>query len=111
MKLAMQSISNDKTVTNDTIQDSKDFNQQPLTTQAKKGEQLVSIMPAIKKAFSLMGDDIVELSTENDSLKNKIGSYDEKWQEESKNKMLKQIDDEKRANLIMSRMKNQIEKH
>ena len=57
-----------------------------------------------------MGGDIVELSTKNDALKSKIGSYDEKWLEESKNKMLKQIDDEKRANLIMSRMKKQMEK-
>ena len=69
------------------------------------------MMPAIRKAFNLLGDDIVELSTENDVLKNKIGSYDEKWIEESKNKMLKQIDDEKRANLIMFRMKKQMEKH
>ena len=66
----MQIISNDKTVRNDTIQDLKEFNQQSSTTQAKKGEQLVSMMPAIKKALDLMGDDIVELSTENDALKN-----------------------------------------
>ena len=107
----MQIISNDKTVISDTIQDLEEFNQQSLTTQAKKGEQLVSMMPAIKKAFNLMGDDIVELSTVNDALKNKIGSYDEKWLEESKTKLLKQIDDEKRANLLISRMKKQIEKH
>ena len=106
----MQIISNGKTVRNDTIQDLKEFNSQSLATPAKKGEQLVSMMPAIKKAFNLLGDDIVELSTENDALKSKIGSYDEKWLQESKNKMLKQIDDEKRANLIMSRMKKQIEK-
>ena len=111
MELAMQISSNDRTVRNETIQDLKDFNQQSLTTQAIKGEQLVSMMPAIKIAFNLLGDDIVELSTENDVLKNKIGSYDEKWIEESKNKMLKQIDDEKRANLIMFRMKKQMEKH
>ena len=111
MELAMQIISNDKSVRNDTIQDLQDFNHQSLTTQAKKGEQLVSMMPAIKKAFNLLGDDIVELSTENDALKSKIGSYDEKWLEESKAKLLKQIDDEKRANLIMSRMKKQMEKH
>ena len=67
-------------------------------------------MPAIKRAFNLLGDDIVELSTENDALKNKIGSYDEKWLEESKAKLLKQIDDEKKANLIMSRMKKQMNK-
>ena len=110
MDLAMQIISTDKTVRNDTIEDLKEINSQSLATQAKKGEQLVSMMPAIKKAFNLLGDDIVELSTENDALKNKIGSYDEKWLEESQNKMLKQIDDEKRANSIMSRMKKQMEK-
>ena len=106
----MQLNSNDKTVRNDTIQDLKEFNQQSLTTQAKKGEQLVSMMPAIKKAFNLLGDDIVELSTENEALKNKIGSYDERWLEESKLKLIKEIDDEKRANLIMSRIKKQMEK-
>ena len=67
-------------------------------------------MPAIKKAFNLLGDDIVELSTKNDALKNKIGSYDGKWLEESKARLLQQIDDEKRANLIMSRMKKQMKK-
>ena len=106
----MQLSSNDKTVRNDTIQDLKEFNQQSLTTQAKKGEQLFSMMPAIKKAFNLMGDDIIELSTENDALKNKIGSYDERWLEQSKAKLLKEIDDEKRANIIMSRMKKQMNK-
>ena len=107
----MQIISTDKIVRIDTIEDLIEFNSQSLTTQAKKGEQLVSMMPAIKKAFNLLGDDIVELSTENDALKNKIGSYDEIWLEESKNKMLKQINDEKRAILIMLRMKKQMEKH
>ena len=67
-------------------------------------------MPAIKKDFNVLGDDIVDLSTEKDALKSKIGSYDEKWLQESENKKLKQIDDEKRANLIMSRKKKQIEK-
>ena len=110
MELAMQLSSKDKTVRNETIQDLKDFNQQSLTTGAKKGEQLVSMMPAIKKAFNMMGDDIVELSTENDALKNKIGSYDERWLEESKLKLFKEIDDEKRANIIMSRMKKQMNK-
>ena len=106
----MQLSSNEKTVRNDTIQDLKELNQQSLTTQAKKGEQLVSMMPAIKKAFNLLGDDIIDLTTENDALKSKIGSYDEKWLEGSKNKMLKQIDDEKGANLSMSRMKKQMGK-
>ena len=106
----MQLSSNDKTVKNDTIQDLKQFNQQSLTTQAKKGEQLTAMMPAIKKAFNVLGDDIIELSTENDVLKNQIGEYYQKWLEESKAKLLKDINDEKRANLIMSRMKKQMNK-
>ena len=110
MELAMQLISTDQTVRDNTIQDLKDFNQQSLSTQAKKGEQLVSMMPAIKKAFNLLGDDIVQLSTENDALKSQIGDYDEKWLQESKGKLLKQIDDKKRADLIMFRMKKQINK-
>ena len=71
MDLAMQLISPDKTVGNESVQDSKVFNLQSLTTQAKKGEHLVSMMPAIKKAFDLMDDDIGDLSTENDALKSK----------------------------------------
>ena len=78
MELAMQLISTDQTVRDDTIQDLKDFNQQSLSTQAKKGGQLTSMTPAIKKAFNLLGDDIIELSTENDVLKNQIGEYDQK---------------------------------
>ena len=74
----MKVISTDQTVRDNTIQDLKDFNQQSLSTQAKKGEQLTSMMPAIKKAFNLLGDDIIELSTENDVLKNQIGEYDQK---------------------------------
>ena len=106
----MQIISNDNSVRNDTIQDLKEFNQQSLSTQAKKGGQLTAMMPAIKKAFNVLGDDITELSTENDVLKNQIGEYDEKWLQESKAKLLKDINAEKRANLIMSRMKKQMNK-
>ena len=110
MELAMQISSNDKSVRNDTIEDLKEFNSQSLSTRAKKGERLVAMMPAIKKAFNLLGDDIVDLSTENDALKNKIGDNDEKWLKESKAKLLKDIDDKKRADLIMSRMKKQMDK-
>ena len=67
-------------------------------------------MPAIKEAFTLMGNVIVDLSRENDALKENIGDYDEKWLQESKEKLLKDIDDGKRANLIMSRMKKQMNK-
>ena len=107
----MQLISSDQAVRNDTIQDLKDFNQQSLSTQAKKGEQLTSMMPAIKKAFNVLGDDIIELSTENDVLRNQIGDYNQKWLDESKAKLLKDINDEKTANIIMARMKKQMNKN
>ena len=110
MELAMQLISSDNKVRTDTVNDLKEFNNQSLATQAKKGEQLVSMMPAIKKSFELLGNDIVDLSTENDALKSKISDYDQKWLDESKARLLKDIDDEKRANLIMSRMKKQMNK-
>ena len=57
-----------------------------------------------------MGDDIVELSTENETLQNQISDYDQKWLEESQEKLLKRIDDDKRSNLIMSRMQKQMGK-
>ena len=56
----MQILSNYKTIRSKTVPDLLEFNEQSLTTQAKKGKQLVSMMPAIKKVFNLMGDDIVE---------------------------------------------------
>ena len=93
MELAMQIISNDKTVRNNTVNDLEDFNDQSLATLAKKGEQLVGMMIDFKQAFDLMGDDIVDLSTENDALKNIVRSFDEKRL--SKAKLLQQIDDEK----------------
>ena len=107
----MEVISNDQIVRCETVQDLYDFKSQSLSTQARKREQVVSRMPADKKTSDLMGDDIVELFTGNDGLKTKIGVHDGKWLEESKAKFLKQIDDEKRANLIMSRSKEQIEKY
>ena len=66
------------------------------------------MMPAIKKTFHLMGVDIVELSMENETLKNQIGEYDEKRLEEFKAKLLKQIDDEKRSISIMSGKKKKL---
>ena len=71
MELAMQIVSKDKTVRSNAVIDLKVINNQTLATQVKKGEQLVSMMQAIRKAFDIIGDDIVEMSTENDALKKK----------------------------------------
>ena len=92
----MQIISTDKTVPSDTIEDLKELNSQSLTIQAKKERTACQFDSRNKKkGFNLMGDDIVKLHTENERLKNKIGSSDEKWLTESKAKLVKQIDDEK----------------
>ena len=68
------------------------------------------MMPATKTVFDVMGDVILELSSKNESLKNKINSCDTKWLEESKAKLLNQFDDDKRANIIISRRPEQIMK-
>ena len=110
MELAGQITSSDQKVRSNTIQDLKDFNCQSLATQTDKGEQLISIMPADNEAFDLMGDDLVGISTKSEPLKDKRGSYAENCLEESKEKVLKQINGEKRASLIMSRMQKQMKK-
>ena len=50
----------------DTIQDLKEFNSQSSSTQAKKTITASFNDACYQKAFDLMGDDIVDLSTEND---------------------------------------------
>ena len=67
-------------------------------------------MSVIIKDFDLKGDDIVELPTEIETLKNQISDYDQKRLGESEAKFLKQIDDKKRAILIISRMKKKTDK-
>ena len=57
-----------------------------------------------------MVDDIVEKSMKNDSLRKEMGSYDGKWLEITKAKLLKQFDDKKKANLILSRMQKQMKR-
>ena len=56
-----------------------------------------------------MVDDILELSAQSGSLKNKIGSYDEK-RKKSTEKLLKQVVDGKRANWKIFRIENKIKK-
>ena len=58
--------------------------------------------PGIGKAFLFLGDDIVELSTEKESMKKRIKSCNKRWLEESKANVFKKFMDEKRANVIMS---------
>ena len=74
----MQIISKNQIVRSNTVQALTEFDSKSLSTQARNGEQLVSMMPAIEKSFDLMGDHIVELTTIEESLKKKKGSHDEK---------------------------------
>ena len=68
------------------------------------------MMPVVKTCFDLMGDDIVKLSKEKKFLKSKIGCQGEKETEKSKALLLKQFDDDKRANLSLSRKQKQMKK-
>ena len=65
MEIAVQIISNDKSVRSNSLQDLKDFNSQSLATQAKRGEQPLSMMPATEKPLDLMADDLIDSSTKN----------------------------------------------
>ena len=111
MESAMQTTSNDQTVRSNTVQHSKNSNSHSLPTQVKKGEQLVYMMHSIKLVFDLMGADIVELYRENESMEDKLGYHEKKELDESKTTLLKQIDDEKKANLFMSRVQKHMKKH
>ena len=63
----MQTTSNDKSARVNGVQDMKDYKSQSLATQVKIGEYLISLMPAFKKTIDLFGEDIIILSTENES--------------------------------------------
>ena len=89
--ISMLLISNVKTVRSFTVKDLKDFDSQTPATQVERGEHLASMMPSIEKAFEIMCDDIVELSTESKTLKIKICSYVENLSEESKANLLCKI--------------------
>ena len=68
-----------KTVRSDNVQDLKDLKSQSLATRAKEGEKLDSLMRAIKNFFNLIGDNILELSTENKILKKKVPVIKNGW--------------------------------
>ena len=80
----MQIIYLDNTVRSNTLQDLKVFISHSLATEAEKKRTISFYEAAIKKTIDIMSDEIVKVSTKNESLKNKIGFYDEKWLEESK---------------------------
>ena len=66
------------------------------------------MIPAVKKAFTMLVDDNFELNTENAVLKEKIGDYDEKWLKESKEKMMTNTTDDAKKQMLKERMINQL---
>ena len=57
-----------------------------------------------------MGDEITELSSENNIIKFKLGECDGKWLEETRGKQLRRINGEERANFFMRVMKKHLAK-
>jgi len=87
-----------------------EYNKQGLVTQAKKGEELTAIVPVIKQAIQIMGDDIYELGIENEILRDKMGNVDEKWLSQTKVNIMSKTMIPEKNNYILNRMKNQIAK-
>ena len=73
MEEALQILKENKNVRQEGIQAVNEFRKENLSNQAKQGEKLVAIMPGVKAAFEMMTDEIYELGTENDQLKEFIG--------------------------------------
>jgi regulator of replication initiation timing len=108
MDCAIQLVSSDDEVRKETIEAVSEFKNQSLTTQAKKGEQLQAMMPAIKKSFGMMVNEICELSAENSVLKDKIGDYDVKWLNASTKKLLIDTTEEAKKQQFLERMRRQL---
>ena len=53
----------------ETIKHSKDFILQSKITKARSAEEIVAVLPAVEKAFNLLGIDKDDLSTEKESQK------------------------------------------
>ena len=83
MKLATQLLSN-KNVREETIQDDIFFHS--ISTITNRREDLAALIRTIWKAFKLLGDDVVELSSGNNLLKIKINEFNENFLEEAKRK-------------------------
>ena len=72
MDLAIVIAKDDRAVREESKTCLKEFKEQSLQSQAKKGEQLTVMMPAIKKLFVMMRDDSYELEVENTVLRDKM---------------------------------------
>ena len=82
--LANEHATNDKTKMKETIGNLKEFKFKSLLSEAKRRKGLVAKLPANKKQPNLLGDEIMDLETGNEILKNKRGDFDHKWFRQSR---------------------------
>jgi hypothetical protein len=62
------------------------------------------------EAIKMMGDEIFDLGIENEALRDKMGEVDEKWLNDSKNRIKLNYNDDKKNKFILERMKRQSQK-
>ena len=106
MELAIKNISDDKIVRTKISTRLKRFQLTTFGNTSYKRKTISFYKACHWKSFRSNGDDIVELSIENERLKKKQFLMLEKnWCES-----LEKFNDAKRANLLMSRMEKQMEK-
>ena len=77
----------DKKLREETIRDLKDYKSQSILTQAIR-EEFLTTLPAVKRRYNILGDEIMELDTENIILKNKTSAHHQKCLLESKERHL-----------------------
>ena len=65
IELAIQFASYDRSIREETIRDSKDFNSQTILTHSKKRKELEATLPATMKGYHAYGFDFVDLDTKN----------------------------------------------
>ncbi len=110
MDLALAIVKDDRSVREESKTSLKEFKEQSLQTQAKKGEQFTVMMPAIKRAFEMMRDDSYDLVVENNVLRDKMGDVNEQWLETSKKKLLENTGDDEKNKSLLERMRKQQQK-
>ena len=87
-----------------------ELNKQNIATQAKKAQELTANQVVYFEAIKIMGDEVFDLGIENETLRDKIGEVDEKWLNESKNKLKLTYNDVRKNKFILDRMKRQMQK-
>ena len=87
-----------------------ELNNQNISTRAKKAEELTANLVVYNEAIVMMGDEIFELGIENKALRDELGEVDEKWLNESKNRIKFTYDDAKKNEFILERMRRHKQK-